>query len=392
MGQIQNVGLPGITVTPIDRETGPGAGPGTSGNRDIYLGLGSATNSTLDDSIVLGNNAGSGGMADANLRGTIIIGSQAAPALIHAQGAPDSNSGNILIGYEVATNLQYGNASVIVGDRAFFSAVGALGAAMQDNVIVGARAHEFPTGRTNEAVIIGYKAARGPFFGGSASAFNASVIVGSNACANASAANISGCVVMGYTAGNAMGTGGGSCSNHVVIGTAAAPNLFQGTDIVAIGAGVLLSGNPTGVTVIGTGAATNGNFITVVGAQAGQFGGGNAGPHCIVMGANAGAPGAGNSPANNSQNLLVLESYDNLTATRRTGLFANMDTGQTVLGNSGALDRGFGGSPGTNLIKLLNSDLVAAPAGVTDGGFFYVASGQLHWVGSAGTDTVLAPP
>jgi len=71
--------------------------------------------------------------------------------------------------------------------------------------------------------------------------------------------------------------------------------------------------------------------------------------------------------------------------------YAALITGNVILGNSNAggtlLDFGTGGP--TNVVKLINGSKASSnPVG---GGYFYVAAGALHWVGSAGTDTVVAP-
>lgn len=53
-----------------------------------------------------------------------------------------------------------------------------------------------------------------------------------------------------------------------------------------------------------------------------------------------------------------------------------------------ALERGRLGG-GSGAVLLPNAS--AAPGTPTAGGYFYVSGGALHWKGSAGTDTTVAP-
>jgi hypothetical protein len=134
-------------------------------------------------------------------------------------------------------------------------------------------------------------------------------------------------------------------------------------------------------TLLGASTVAYGDFNTVIGARAAvstatTFGG------CVIIGALATDTVAGNgtfliaaaqSAAGGGSDVLALE-------------FGNFLTGNLVLGNSSeGTNRDLNG---TNTVKLLNGTKTGNPIG---GGYFYVSAGALHWVGSSGTDTVVAP-
>lgn len=386
MGQIQNVGKPGITVTPIDRETGPGAGPGTSGNRDIYLGQGSATNSTLNDSIVLGNNAGSAGMADAQLDGSIIVGSGAATSITSGPNGAALNNSNIVIGFEAMASLVAGRGMIVIGHRAAFAAVRAPNQANNDSVIIGSFANEFAEGVNAASVIIGARAARGGAVPGNVRGANGCVIIGSDAASNANAASLTGCIVIGFQAANALGSGSSTTLNHVIIGTSAAASLQNGGDIVMIGASIACRTQTVFATGVGSTATVDDSGVSI-GYLAGGFagGGGRPGLGCICIGS-----GAGGQLSNASPWQLIIESFDQTGFVRHAGIYGDLLNGNIVLGGSQIANGRDFGSGATNAIKILPGTTGGAPA---NGGYFYYDGVTgLHFIGASGTDTVLAPP
>ena len=72
MGQITNAGAKGITVLPTERETGPGAGSGNTGNNTLLLGLGAGQNNTAANTVILGAGSGGGGIPNTNPGNTIV--------------------------------------------------------------------------------------------------------------------------------------------------------------------------------------------------------------------------------------------------------------------------------------------------------------------------------
>jgi hypothetical protein len=48
------------------------------------------------------------------------------------------------------------------------------------------------------------------------------------------------------------------------------------------------------------------------------------------------------------------------------------------------------GATAANVVRVING--AAGAVNPVGGGYFYVLNGALHWVGSSGTDTIIAPP
>jgi hypothetical protein len=317
--------------------------------------------------------------ATAAAAGTIVIGARALPVWQDEQTG-GVNAGNIVIGMDACEVLEYSTCNIVIGTRAMASVVGGVGSAPQNNVIVGMEALEEPTGRTTETVIIGMRACIGD--AGDGGAFNSDVIIGYRACADDSSANVTSSVVIGWQAGLIMGAVASSTS--VVIGNAAIQTASGIDTCVAIGASTDLTNNADNSTVVGFASHGGLDNNTILGASAPNNGTSIVAPGSrnIIIG-----DGAGGSIVAGGNDNFALETF--VGGTRRAMFFGNLDSGNIVIGNSTIAQRDLGTIGGTNQVKLINGTRGAGNP--TNGGFFYVLAGALRWVGSAGTDTVIAP-
>ncbi len=388
MGQIFVPGSPGIVVNPLDRESGPGAGAGASGNYDIFLGQTAGNNSTVNKFIVLGNGALAGGATPQ------IIGGGAVPdgGTIVGAGAAAALTGinvSIVIGTGAFATTTFSQNNVSIGENNFAAATGnfAQGApsritALGNNIL--ARVAGIVAGPTQNCVFIGDGIGNDP--GGINNVqLTDSVIIGSKAASN--------CNTWPNSVGGSntvVGSGafqtavGASPSGNVVIGQGAAGavsgfvtnNVFIGT-----GAGKSFSApNPGYNVAIGTTCTSGQDHNVFIGDSIAQNLW-NTSTYCIALGNQAG------QGLNSPNYILLFETFDG--ATKRTALYADMNAGNVVLGNSTiGTNRDFGGAAAANVVKLINGTKGAAnPIG---GGYFYVSAGALHWVDSGGVDNLLS--
>lgn len=400
MGQVFIPSSGGITVIPTDRESGPGAGGGASGNRDLFLGALAGFNSTASDLIALGNNAMSAGMVDAAAGGTIAIGSQTLKALTNAiPSALITDGPSLAVGYNIAPNMTGRFASsVLLGPNIYTKAItGNFPGDVSGSVLIGAEvlANNQVTSLNGpgapRSVIIGYQAAKGVTTtqSGAGCHLQTSVIIGALAAASCGfdgptpGSSISADVVIGYNCAFNLAVGqNNSSQQNVLIGyNIAITGALQNNTV--LGASVVLGSGSNNNVVVGASTTANWNTTggnTVVG-QGASIGVGIGGRN-IVLGFGSGGdiPGSGNDYFN-------VETFDG--STKRSAIFANMASGNVVLGNSSTAQRDLQGIGCTNGIKIPNGTRGAGNPNT--GGFFYVAAGALHWVGSAGTDTVVAP-
>jgi hypothetical protein len=395
MGQITNPIVKGITVNPIDRQTGPGAGAGATGNMDILFGAGAGANSSANNLIVLGNGAGGAGIGNSTgvLDGTIILGVGSAPALVSSGFAGPAlpltlmGAGDLLLASRVSSTLVAG-AGIANGTSAIDQSV-LLGNALYQNVLTNAGG---PVG-FRQAVIIG-QGIMTASAATSISTTNLSVIVGS-AIFTASAPTVNNSVIIGQAI-EGGGTTGSNLSGCVIIGNAItlASNAPNGN--VLIGSSVTFNGVPTAnpITnnvVIGISTTYDGVSNVIIGNDAAvpTTAASNAAFGNVCIGFKA---GTSVTPGTSINNLLILESALNAGAAASTLLYGSFASGNLILGNSTqAANRDFGGVAGTNMLKLLNGTK-ATGANIIGGGYFYVAAGVLHWVDSNGVDFGLSDP
>jgi hypothetical protein len=258
--------------------------------------------------------------------------------------------------------------------------------------------------QAESSVLIGYNAGRGTAtVDGGGCQINTCVVIGSQAAQNIGIDGVgngslfNSSVIIGYqTYQNGSTAGVGATQNVVCIGAGSGANERDGSGNTYLGAGILSGslGQQDHV-VIGTGAAHNvannaiGNIL--IGSRSSMPALLN---RNIFIGYGANSTGEVAAPGPLSDNLLI-ETVDQSSGVRRNLIYGNMGslTGAVVtscgiaFGLSSAAHRDL---PGMNILKLIDgSKSGAAPVG---GGFFYSLAGALHWVGSAGTDTVVAPP
>lgn len=390
MGQAVFPSAGQIIVVPTDREAGPGAGAGATGNRTIFLGQGAGAGSSLSDVIVLGNNALPSNVTDVtNLQGTTVVGSGSLPVLTSGGTIGNTPGAMTVLGFGVAPAMQFGSASVLLGDQVLggTTVVGGTNGAVARNVFIGTQAGQFlwsdATNATVDSVAIGWRAGRavtqstGP---ADKTLLNGAVVIGSGAAGaishGAAAQQVSNTVAIGFNAINNSGSTG-SVITSVYIGQGAGQNIPSSSQTIAIGAACLTAGTQGdnvaigysigGGVQVGTKNVLIGNLIRAPGTTFVDA-------RNIIIGYGA------NSGANVYTDKLLIET-DN--GTKRTAIFGDMSLGALVLGNSvQGTNRDI---QGTNTVKIINGTVGgAAPLG---GGYFYVTGGVLHWVDSNNVDT-----
>lgn len=380
MGQITQPVSGFINVSPIDREAGPGAGAGASGNRSIFLGLNAGQNSTPSNLIVIGNGSVIGGLADNTLNGSTIVGQGDAP--VWTAGTGQGNTGGLTImGSGNALLMQKGDSSVIVGQANLpLYQASSVNSGLQKSVIVGNANMSALSSTTNiiNCVAIGYHVANVTTF-----AHSNCVMIGQGVL-GAATGTLGDMTVMG----NGAHSGPTSATQDVVIGSAAGVNAAGTSNgMVLLGYGAISqTGSAVGNTVVGANAACNGSSNVVMGFTA-QTPANNAGTKSVSIGA-----WAGRTLSNTSTEILVIETNDP-GGTQKALLYGEFVTGNLLVGaatDAGGRKTFFPQTANaTNGLGLANG--TRGTGNPTGGGFFYSIAGALHWVGSAGTDTPIAP-
>lgn len=365
MGQVFAPSTGGINVATTDREAGPGAGSGANGNRDIFLGASAGLNSTVSDSIMLGNLAGSGGITTLNgMDKTIVIGSGSLKA---ANVSATSSTGMVVVGSNVAPTLQGAiGDSVFIGNNILQNISSAALVSNARNTFVGNNICQGTIFSTLNAqglannTIVGYGSGWTQT-GNSNSPMTSCIWIGVNTGINSSTSGFVQCIGIGNGAGPSGVSVTGTAQLNIYIGDTA----ISTTQV-----------NSAGNHVIGHNSTSQGLNNQLYGNSIIRGGDTN-----IIIGNNAGSTQT--IPAGNGA---VFIGNDNVGAM----LYGVMSSGNLLVGNSVTADRQFRGTPGTNCLKLINGT-VGSGANTVNGGYFYVSAGALHYVGSAGTDTTLAP-
>lgn len=399
------------------------AGVSTTGSRNFLAGKAAGQHTAQSDLIVIGDSALSAGTAavpltDTAANGSIAVGSNAAAAFMNTAFQAGTTPSTV-IGFNAAKSLPFGYSNTVIGDNALATDTALnSGNPTFGMVVIGSSAMEFTSQPSNgfptfESIVIGHNALPGAaasftasqnsvviganaltnFKGGGIPNFSLlleSVIIGAKACQAAAGGNSWGPVtIIGYQAGASLndttssnngitiigeaadcndsnatfstvigGSAKGSSHRCVVLGYQAAVTGTNHTDAVAIGANVTVS---------------NGRAVVIgSGAQCNAFDG-------VFIGYNAGV-----TAATNVDNQLLIETNGFAC------IYGNFASGNLVLGTSvQGTNRDFGGTTSANIVKILNG--AVGNANPVGGGYFYVSAGALHWVGSSGTDTTLAP-
>jgi hypothetical protein len=367
-----------------DQVRGINAGQLATGAPLFLAGANAGKNSTANSLIIIGDNSGSGGIAGVNPAGTIIMGDGSAAAFT---GAAAVAGGIIVIGTGSLPNVKFADTSVFVGHGILPLTTGAT-ATLTGNVLIGTglctdsantgpgksviigyqACHTTGNVPTSNNVVIGYQA----FPAGSASSVD-NVLIGFQTCQATPA--LSENVILG--SGTTLGATGGT--NNVVIGFQAAATTAVGINgNIAIGSSALACVGPD----------TIGQNI-VIGSSAQVASGETTGLN-IIIGPFAGRALTAHTPTVGS--VLLIETNNSGGTAQKGLIFGQFPTGNIMFGNSiSGTSQDFGGLPGTNMVKLLNGT-AAAGANITNGGYFYVLAGVLHWVDSSGNDTTLSVP
>lgn len=399
-----------------DTIVGLNAGIGaTNISRCFFAGLNAGTYvQGLSDIIAFGDSALSSGTAaapvtDANLSGLTIFGSRAAQKLVSTKNVTFQIGPSTIIGSNALAAAVNVTSCTVIGSNAlngvqsnflggFLGNTVAIGESVGQNLVDGQLG--FASG-IRACVFIGNQAASATLANQVASIVE-SVVIGHQAVNNIVRASSTGgaalqdCVIIGFRAGQTLANNNASGATfNVMIGAlagAADGGSVQGC--VYIGAGISGGiGNSTNNVGIGSSqggtlsTGTNGNVMIGAGAQ-------NAvnNNRCILIGYGAGA-GAGAFIASATNDQFLVETVDGPpSGTRRTllyGVLGAVTPSGLIVGHS---------TPGTNrdiptnasnILKILNGTVgTVNPLG---GGYFYVAAGALHWVGTSGTDTQIAP-
>lgn len=374
-----------------------------TGDRAFLAGQGAGNQTAsggANDLIIIGNLAGDAGVADANLAGSILIGNNAGSALRFSNSS-DAVKQVLAIGTDCVQLMQDGS-GVYIGQDAGNMLVG--DATLPDrNVIIGQGAAEncisssAVGGQLSSMVIIGHRAMRRASAG--AAAASSSVIIGYQA---ALLATCNQCVYIGAViAPTATG------ATNTIIGNAGATGLTTGSGNTLVGANSNIGTNSTDnigigrtISAGGTGSTdniilTNNGGVDVTGSGDGNILIGSppgisltsTASRNILLGHNA-----GNGELTTSSDRFIVETFQTTGSVRNALFYADMAQGNIVIGRTApGTTRNFGNPGSTNTIGIVEGTKGASnPVG---GGFFYYAAGTgLHFVGAAGTDTVLAPP
>lgn len=373
MGQVSTPPSIGWTVLPVDRESGPGAGGGNTGNATVMIGLNAGLNNGAANTIVIGNSSGGGGIPTANPGNTIV--GQGSLNKWNAQASGLAFPGVTAIGHGIGPNIVGIDTTVLIGDGVLPLYVSTLDRSVFIGNGSGGNWNASATGSSNN-VVIGYEALN--LSGATGGGMNSCVIIGSQAC-NSPLVNVpTNSIIIGFQAG---GQGSG-CSNATIIGSQSSDN-GNGSNNTFLGNAITWStAGSAANTIVGWGGGSPsglGSQNTLIGAQA-RAPQNVSNVRSICLGSSA-----GRTLANTSTNILCIETNDSSDA-QRAAIYSTLLNGNIVLGNStDASNRDFGTTPGTNMLKLLNGTKHTGtnPSG---GGYFYVSGGLLHWVDTAGND------
>jgi serine acetyltransferase len=335
---------------------GATAGVNTVGARNILAGLRAGIDTVDSDLIVIGDGALGAGCDSEAITGLIAIGSSACGSMddsapeaqtctvigYHAAALAPSMRANTFLGSLVFSTVESttaNTANVIIGEEAAANIGPSTEQTIENNVIIGTRAMRGEAAESDisveNTVIIG---AQINLLIGGESNVSASVIIGANV------STLGGCAQSVLIGRNVQSDAGAQCFRNIVIGNSS--TVGPGESNILIGALI------TGIT------GTANVFI---------------------------GEAAGVSQDGDAQLLFEINVDEPLAL-----IYGDFLTGNVVLGNSAAaVNRDFGGAGATNILKLLNGTI--GDTNPVGGGYFYISAGALHWVGSAGTDTVVAP-
>jgi hypothetical protein len=368
------------------------AGQFATGANCFLGGTNAGRGATVADLIVIGNGSGAAGIVGVDLAGSVIVGVGAAPLI--TTGVGNAAPLTVVGSNNLALCNGHTDSLVVVGSGILNGATNGPPGTVTYSTSVFVGNNLFPLAKPQHAiassVVMGFEIGTGGN-GQDTEAENAVMIGARLFAGTAYSTPYSGIII-----GTDIDQAGGAPDSGFEYG----PNVIVGADIVTsngpsgcvlIGLQQAYSGGATSEctdnVVIGAGNSYSGNRNTVIGNLA-------AVPHVaadasfgnVVIGS-----GAGTTLPVTINTALHVASQTGSAAPVKGLLYGLFGTGNLVLGNSDPTVDVTLLSDGTatNICKLLNG--TAGAVNPTGGGYFYVAAGALHWKGSAGTDTVVAP-
>jgi hypothetical protein len=364
------------------------AGRNATGSNDFLAGNNTGANSTVNDLIIIGNGSGAAGITGADLAGSIIIGVNSAPLITVGTGG---GSPLVLIGSNNLT--RFGALEVDGIDTTVLVGSNILNGNSEGNLsgLVFIGTDLFPTSSlvpaSSNTVCIGYQIATAPALN-TQSIFGACVLIGSRQFTSSFANQFNGCVFIGDAF--ELINNESVCPGNIGIGSSMViPSGANSESNVMIGVAMTFAGSTGSAnTVIGGGNdwGGSGNVILGAGAKAPNLPGDTT-YGCVIIGNGAGNSISGSVTLNHVFLIEAQQGASGGGATPLALLYGSFATGNLILGQS--VDGTNRDLEGTNTVKLLNGTIGGAdPVG---GGYFYVTAGALHWVGSSGTDTAIAP-
>lgn len=368
-----------------DQIVGITAGLGQTGARVFLAGQGAGNQSTASDLILIGHQSGDAGLSGPTCNGTQIIGPRSLGAL-----QVGNTAGPCLIfgGDNLTQVVNQAYATIAIGVFITPSVQNLTSGSLYQNVFVGhnilerlGAANGGDAGCLNN-VILGFHAAQGAV-GGDARNYGGNVVIGSLANRNwgtGAGGQVNNCVFIGHDCAIALG-GSTLAENNTILGAGAGNVLDNASHNTIVGAvSTPVGPSNSGNVLIGAQIGCSGDHNTLLGTNIGVAG--TRASRCIVIGYQA------DFNELQADDQLIIGNSDG--SDHRALLYGQLNTGNLLVGKSTVgVNRDFAGLNATNILKLLNGTLgTANPVG---GGYFYVSAGAIHWVGSAGTDTVIAP-
>ena len=376
MGQIVQPTRQDILLTDVDRLTARNAASGMAvgAAHIIAFGEDAARNlGDVDNVIAIGANALDAGLNDTAANGAIAIGVNALGSYVNMPflGYQDPS---IAIGVNALAAQSQSGSCTILGSYALASLAGGIASGV---TAIGCNVLRNNTNPPNFAnsVFVGHNVGQGFSSHGMADC----TIIGGGAffSTTVAAGNVWNGVTAIGTGAIQFTTGVGAGNGGVYIGPYCAANKNSGGNEVMIGGGIVNTDGQNSVSIGVNNVVNTANHLVQLGCAID----GARGDRSILIGFSA---GAGETTPTQADTLII---ETNVSGTRRTAFYGDMANGNLIAGLSvPGTNRDMRGS---NTFKLLNGGKGAGnPVG---GGFFYVVAGALHWVGSAGTDTVVAP-
>jgi hypothetical protein len=351
---------------------GLNAGLRQTGNRVFLAGLNSGSGSTASDLIAIGDQAlgasaynGNSGTGFVGTGGHVCIGTNAGANLTgdYSGGVTEPA---VIIGYNTYQKPAAAGGMVVIGS---------------DNLgQFGTSAGDGP----NRSVMIGNL-----MFNGNQTLINNDhfaycVLIGYNVVPNPSYLSLSNSIFIGPSIGSSL-SGDLQSTNNVVVGYNACQRQIPSSQSVIIGAGALPNFSPSDSSLVS-------NVIAIGQSAAPQLSGSNVASDGIFIGTQAG------DNFTQEQGVLVIIPtppvaglFDSLICGRIYASGGVLQGGNLCLGGALAADTDIDLPGAVNIVKLMNGSAASAGNNPHIGGYFYASAGALHWVGSNGTDTEIAP-